>query len=132
MLDILSTLLRLGVAGRLDTASRHAASALFYATLAGIAGMAAGVCLLVAAWLALLPVIGPVWTPLSLATFLSVTAAILLLVLRAHPHRKAPIADEQAAADLSAVLSAVLRDHKASLLLGAALAGLLAAGGARR
>lgn len=131
MLDILSTLLRLGVAGRLEAASRHLASAFCYPVLAGVAGIGVAACLLVAAWLALLPVIGPIWTPLALAAFLSVTVAISVLAQRARPRRTEPVVEELSTADLSALLSGAIRDHKATLLLGAAMAGLLA-GGSRR
>ena len=123
MLELLPSLLRLGAAGGLRAASRRMGLMLFYASLAAIAALAAAGCAIAAIWLALLPAIGPVWTPLLIGAVLAGIAGILVLLISRRP-RDGRLGDGE---DPTALLSAIMRDHKASLLLGAALAGMLAA-----
>jgi hypothetical protein len=122
MLELLPSLLRLGAVGGLQAASRRIGLILFYAILAAIAAIAALGCAIAAIWLALLPVIGPIWTPLAIGAVLAVVAAVLVLLISRRPRGGRRSAGE----DPAALLSAILRDHKASLILGAALAGMLA------
>jgi hypothetical protein len=122
MLELLPSLLRLGAAGGLQAASRRIGLMLFYAVLAAIAAIAAIGCAIAAIWLALLPAIGPVWTPLVIGAVLAGATAILVLLISSRP-RGGRRSDGE---DPAALLSAILRDHKTSLILGAALAGMLA------
>jgi len=123
MLELLPSLLRLGAAGGLQAASRRMGLMLFYAILAAIAAIAAIGCAIAAIWLALLPAIGPVWTPLLIGAVLAGIAGIFVLLISRRPRRGRRSDGE----DPAALLSAMFRDHKASLLLGAALLGMLAA-----
>jgi hypothetical protein len=123
MLEFLPSLLRLGAAGGLQAVSRRMGLMLFYAILAAIAAIAALGCVIAAIWLALLPAIGPVWTPLLIGAVLAGIAGILVLLILRRP-RGGRRSDGE---DPAALLSAIMRDHKASLILGAALAGMLAA-----
>jgi hypothetical protein len=123
MLELLSSLLRRGPAGSLHAASRRMGLILFYAILAAIVAIAALGCAIAAIWLALLPAIGPVWTPLLIAAALAGIAAILVLLIASHRRGRGRRSDGEGPATLS---SAILRDHKSSLLLGAALVGMLA------
>ena len=122
MLELLPSLLRLGAAGSLRAASRRMGLMLLYLLLAAIAAIAAVGCAIAAVWLALLPAIGPVWTPLVIGAVLAGTAAILVFLMSRRPRRGRLSAGE----DPAALLSVILRDHKMSLILGAALAGMLA------
>ena len=123
MLELLPSLLRLGAAGSLQAASRRMGLMLLYVLLAAIAAIAALGCAIAGIWLALLPAIGPVWTPLLIGAAL---AGILVLLVARRPARRAGLGASGDAADPAALFSAIFRDHKTSLLLGAALAGLLA------
>ena len=126
MLELLPSLLRLGAAGGLRAASRRMGLMLFYAILAAIAAIAALGCAIAAIWLALLPAIGPVWTPLLIGAVLAGIAGILVLLATRRPRARGRLAGSGDGMDTAALLSAIFRDHKTSLLLGAALAGMLA------
>jgi hypothetical protein len=80
MLDIALTPLRLGAAERMRSVGRRLGVALVCGLLA-VATAAAG-CIMAAVWLALLPAVGPIWTPLILAAIFAGLAAVLVLALR--------------------------------------------------
>jgi hypothetical protein len=126
MLELLPSLLRLGAAGSLQAASRRMGLMLLYLLLAAIAAIAALGCAIAGIWLALLPAIGPVWTPLLIAALLAAIAAILVLLVARRPRARGRLGGIGEGKDTAALLSAIFRDHKTSLLLGAALVGLLA------
>jgi hypothetical protein len=126
MLELLPSLLRLGAAGSLQAASRRMGLMLLYILIAAIAAIAALGCAIAGIWLALLPAIGPVWTPLLIGAVLAGIAGILVLLVAGRPARRAGLGTSGDAADPAALFSAVFRDHKTSILLGAALAGMLA------
>ena len=126
MLELLPSLLRLGAAGSLQAASRRMGLMLLYVLLAAIAAIAALGCAIAGIWLALLPAIGPVWTPLLIGAALAGIAAILVLLVTRRSPRRTGLGGSGDGVDPAALLSAIFRDHKTSLLLGAALAGLLA------
>ena len=126
MLELLPSLLRLGAAGSLRAASRRMGLTLLYVLLAAIAAIAALGCAIAGIWLALLPAIGPVWTPLLIGAVLAGIAAILVLLVARRSPRRTGLGGSGDGVDPAALLSAIFRDHKTSLLLGAALAGLLA------
>jgi hypothetical protein len=126
MLELLPSLLRLGAAGSLQAASRRMGLMLLYLLLAAIAAIAALGCAIAGIWLALLPAIGPVWTPILIGAVLAGIAAILVLLATRRPRARRRLAGSGEGMDTAALLSAIFRDHKTSLLLGAALAGMLA------
>ena len=126
MLELLPSLLRLGAAGSLQAASRRMGLMLLYLLLAAIAAIAALGCAIAGIWLALLPAIGPVWTPILIGAVLAGIAAILVLLATRRPRARGRLAGSGDGMDTAALLSAIFRDHKTSLLLGAALAGMLA------
>jgi hypothetical protein len=126
MLELLPSLLRLGAAGSLQTASRRMAQMLLYIVIAAIAALAALGCAIAGIWLALLPAIGPVWTPLLIGAVLAGIAGILVLLATRRPRGRERQGGIGNGEDLAALLSAIFRDHKTSILVGAALAGMLA------
>ncbi len=99
---------------------------LFSAVVAGAAGTGALICVIAAGWLALLPGIGPVWTPLVIGAILACIAGVFILAICRRPRGGAGFEGGDDGQDLAAILSAVFRDRKTGLLLGAALAGILA------
>lgn len=107
-------------------AARRMGLSLFYALAAGVAGTGALICIIAAGWLALLPAIGPVWTPLVIGAILAGIAGISTLALCRRPRGRGGFEGSDEGQDLAAILSAVFQDHKTGLLLGAALAGMLA------
>jgi hypothetical protein len=131
MLELALTFLRLGAAERLNTALHRIGLALFCLVGAVSALMVAFGCLVTAVWLALLPAIGPIWTPLVIGGSLAAIVCLACLVQWLRSGQRGKAALEGPAAELSALL----RDHKTALLLGAAVAGIVAgynAKGSRR
>ncbi len=126
MLELALSLLRLGAAESMRAAGRRIGVALFFAVVASAAGTGALGCIITASWLALLPAIGPIRTPLVIGAILACVAAIFISALRKWPQRHSQLGGNLSGKHPSAVLSAVLCDHKTALLLGAALAGIVA------
>ena len=96
--------------------------------------LTASALVMTAAWLFLLPYLGPIGTPLALAGIVLIKAGICLLWLRFGLSRPAPTPPASiSTADLAPVLAEAERlfcTHKLSALTAALLAGLVA--GARR
>ena len=129
MLEFALSLLRLSVAEHMRTAARRMGVALLYATIASVAAASALGCIITAIWLALLPAIGPIWTPLAIGGTLALVSAGFILALCKRSERHS---ESAGGASSSPDLSALLRDHKTALLLGAAVAGIVAGSDRRR
>jgi len=125
MLQLALALLRLNAAEALRTAGYRAAVALGLVLVAALAVVAALGCLIAAAWIALLPALGPIWTPVLIAAVFALVALAALLAARGR-RRPAASSLQGLAGDPAALLSGLSRDHKLTLILGAVLIGLVA------
>ncbi|MFI5017125.1 MAG: hypothetical protein ACHQHK_04185, partial [Dongiales bacterium] len=80
-----------------------------------------------------LPSLGPVGAPLVVAAaFLIVTLILVAVACRVRRPGRRKAAGAPAAASLAPELARILRDHKGTVLLAAALAGMAAASGRRK
>ena len=104
------------------------------ATLAAVMMLGALGCLAAALWIYTLPCLGPVGAPLVVAAaFLIVTLILVAVACRIRrPGRRKAAAAPGAAASLAPEIARILKDHKGTVLLAAALAGMAAAGGRRK
>ena len=90
-------------------------------------------CLAAALWIYTLPSLGPVGAPLVVAAAFAIVTLILVAVacrVRRPGPRKA--AGAPAAASLAPELARILKEHKGTVLLAAALAGMAAASSRRK
>jgi hypothetical protein len=104
------------------------------ATLAAVMMLGALGCLAAALWIYTLPSLGPVGAPLIVAAaFLIVTLILVAVACRIRrPGRRKAAAAPAAAASLAPEIARLLKEHKGTVLLAAALAGMAAAGGRRK
>jgi hypothetical protein len=104
------------------------------ATVAAVMMLGALGCLAAALWIYTLPALGPVGAPLVVAAaFLIVTLILVALACRIRrPRRRKAAAAPAAAASLAPEIARILKDHKGTVLLAAALAGMAAASGRRK
>jgi len=104
------------------------------AALAAVMMLGAIGCLAAALWIYTLPSLGPVGAPLVVAAALLILTLILVAIacrIR-RPGRRKAAAASSAAASLAPEIARILRDHKGTVLLAAALAGMAAASGRRK
>jgi hypothetical protein len=104
------------------------------AVLAAVMMLGALGCLAAALWISTLPSLGPVGAPLVVAAAFLILTLILVAVacrIRRPGRRKAATAPA-AASSLAPEIARILRDHKGTVLLAAALAGMFAANGRRK
>jgi hypothetical protein len=102
--------------------------------LAAVMMLGAIGCLAAALWIYTLPSLGPVGAPLVVAAaFLILTLVLVAIACRIRrPGRRKAAAAPSAAASLTPEIARILRDHKGTVLLAAALAGMAAASGRRK
>jgi hypothetical protein len=132
MLQLAVSLLRLSAAEGMRAASRRLALALCCGVIAALAGFAALGCAVAALWSALLPPLGPVWTPVVIGLVFAVISVACLLGLRAFARPRARPLPKLAGKDPVAALTALLSDNRTGLLLGAVVLGIVAGRGWRR
>lgn len=98
--------------------------------LAGICGVGAGVALVAALWLFLIPRIGADAAALSMGTLLAALSGLFALVARAtlHPH-KAEQLHHDGGDEAVAELKEMFAKHKGTALLSAVIAGIAMANG---
>jgi hypothetical protein len=104
------------------------------ATLAALMLLGALGCLAAALWIYTAPHLGPVGAPLVVAAAFVILALILVAVAcrSKRPARRKAAAAPAAAASLAPEIARILKDHKGTVLLAAALAGMAAASGRRK
>jgi hypothetical protein len=133
LIKLTATLLDLSrLADRLTRRARRGAIALAFAFAATLLAAAAIGCTIAALWLFLQPRLGPVGAPLAAAGALLLLALVALLVARRVLKRQpALLAHPIDPSSLIAEIGQLMKSDKSSLLIAAAVAGLLA-GTARR
>jgi hypothetical protein len=90
-------------------------------------------CLAAALWILALPSLGPAGAPLVVAAaFLVVTLILVAVACRVRRPGRRKAAAPAGSASLAPELARILRDHKGTVLLAAALAGMAAASGRRK
>ncbi len=98
-----------------------------------LCGLVANVCLFIALWRFLLPILGEVGTPLAIAGLATLKALAIVLWLRFGGTRPEPVRLRPSPAALIAAqlaeAEALVKEHKTSALVAALLAGLMAARG---
>jgi hypothetical protein len=127
---IASTLLATGGVDHLQATITRLVVVALCATLAAVMMLGALGCLAAALWIYTLPSLGPVGAPLVVAAALLVVTLILVGIacrVRRPGGRKAA-----AAGSLAPEIARILKDHKGTVLLAAALAGMAAASGRRK
>jgi hypothetical protein len=130
---IASTLLATGGVDLQATITRLAVVALC-AALAAVMMLGALGCFAAALWIYTLPSLGPVGAPLVVAAGFLIVTLILVAVachLRRPGRRKAAVAPA-AGASLAPEIARLLKEHKGTVLLAAAIAGMAAASGRRK
>ncbi|MGE4062995.1 MAG: hypothetical protein AB7E79_06465 [Rhodospirillaceae bacterium] len=97
--------------------------ALKWAVLALVCGIGAGIALIAALWIFLIPRLGAEYAALSMAGVLGVLCAVFAYLTRAtlHPHRKPRVEQEDSAAG---EIKEMFAKHKGTALLSAIIAGL--------
>jgi hypothetical protein len=131
---VTSALLAAGGVNQLRAALARLVLVAVCATLAAVMMLGALGCLAAALWIYALPSLGPVGAPLVVAAaFLIVTLILVALACRIRrPARRKAAAAPAAAASLAPEIARILKDHKGTVLLAAALAGMAAASGRRK
>ena len=128
-----SALLATGGVNHLQASITRLAIVAACAVFAAVMMLGALGCLAAALWILTLPSLGPVGAPLVVAAAFLVVTLIRVAVacgVRRPGRRKSAAAP--AAASLAPELARILRDHKGTVLLAAALAGMAAASGRRK
>jgi hypothetical protein len=133
LIKLTATLLDLSRLGdRLARRARRGALALAFAFAGTLLVAAAFGCAIAALWLFLQPLLGPVGASLAAAGALLLLALVALLVARRVSKRQpALLAHPIDPSSLAAEIGQLMKSDKSSLLIAAAVAGLLA-GTARR
>lgn len=108
---------------RLAQRLSRVAGAIKWAALAGLCGIGAGVALIAALWVFLIPRIGAEYAALSMAALLGVLCAIFAFAARATLHPRSSLHREQEDAAV-AELKEIFAKHKGTALLSAVIAGL--------
>jgi len=128
-----SALLATGGVNHLQASITRLAIVAACAALAAVMMLGALGCLAAALWIYTLPSLGPVGAPLVVAAaFLIVTLILVAVACRVRRPGRRKAAGAPAAASLAPELARILRDHKGTVLLAAALAGMAAASGRRK
>jgi hypothetical protein len=131
---IASTLLATGGVDHLQATITRLVLVALCAALAAVMMLGALGCLAAALWIYTLPSLGPVGAPLVVAAAFLIVTLILVAVacrLRRPGWRKAAAAPA-AGASLAPEIARLLKEHKGTVLLAAAIAGMAAASGRRK
>jgi hypothetical protein len=130
LLKLAEALLALGrFTSGLGAALRRGGIAIVCVLIAALLALTAAGCAIAALWIYLLPLLGPVGSPLAAAAALLIVALALLLIARRV--LRAPATSAPPSGDTAAALARLTKDHKVEMLVAALTAGLVAGAGNR-